>query len=337
MSRPNLAAVAPIGNSAVLQVSHTFPWQSWFDSTKLEQAIAIQPSGTPIVLPQSSDYDGLSIICHRSSQTPIAVTMNASQGGSPTVYTLAPGQAIAPLGGNRFRSFRYGLPYGWLGGGMAQLQVTQQVGEPTFGDAKAEVLFHRARFPIKQANQLTTVVAAGNYQDAPLNWPLRFPWVQNKNSSGVSQPGQPLLAPTPTRIVMTLRPPTASPTAVLAAPASMRAIIEGSDDFNLDALGVAGQLDQSGRVLTSASYPIFDEFTWPTWAQIGTSGNLSIQNPELTIADKNANALLRLGCSGIPFTTTAVGVVFVDDNAGSSTGTGPLAGWFVDVVRYGVL
>jgi len=158
------------------------------------------------------------------------------------------------------------------------------------------------------------------------------------NQSAVAQPGSPLLAPEPTKIVMVLRPPTATPTMALAAPSPMRVIIEGADDFNMDAAGVAGQLDQSGLVvtgsggLTIASYPIFDEFVWPTWAQLGTSGNLSIQNPELTVnAGSGSQALLRLGCSGIPFTTTAVGVTFVDDSGGN------LTGWFVDVVRYGRL
>ena len=184
--------VQPIGSrSPVLQVGHTFGWQSWFDSTKLEKAIAIQPAGTQIPEAQKeSQSGGFSLILHRSSQTPIAVTAKG-EGSAPTIYTLAPGQSLSPLGDRPFRSFTWGLPFGWLGGGMAQLLVTQQPHEPTFGEGGLEIPFHRARFAIKQPSDLT----AGGYNNSPLNWPIRFPWVQNTNQSSVAQPGSPILAP----------------------------------------------------------------------------------------------------------------------------------------------
>ena len=319
--------------SPVLEIASTFPFQSWFDSTLLQQAIAIQPAGTKIVAGiEEAQNGGYSLILHRSSQTPISVTAKG-EGSAPTIYTLAPGQAIAPLGDKPFRSFTWGLPYGWLGGGMAKLLVTQQQGEPTFGDARPEIPFHRARFAIRQPAALATGGAGGTFNNSPLNWPIRFPWVQSSNQSGVAQPGAPVLAPEPTRIVMVLRPPLASQVAgasPLIAPASMLAIIEGADDFCLDAGGIGGQLDQSGSI--QGSFPIQDSFIWPAWTNVGTSGNLAVQNPELTIAEgTGGQALLRLGCSGIPFTTTAVGVTFVDTSGGA------LAGFFVDVVRYGRL
>jgi len=313
-SRP----AASESRSAVLQVSYTFPWQSWFDSTLLEQAIAVQPAGTTIVSPQSSQYGGHSLILHPSSQCPIAVTSKAlGGGGAPTVYVLKPGQSVSPLGGQPLRTFTWGLPYGWLGGGMATLLVAQQPSEPSNGFGAVEIPFHRARFAIKQPTDLTT----SGYGNSPLNWPIRFPWVQSFNSGGIAQPGQPILAPEPTRIVMVLRG-----LSTLGANANMRAIIQGADDLDLDAGGVA-------QALTVVN-PAFEEFTWNAWTSIGTSGNLATQNPAITIdlSSDTGKALMRLGCSGVPVQTTAVGVTFVDDS-----GSGLLAGAYVDVIRYGRL
>ena len=319
--------------AASLQISTVFPWQSWFDTTLLQKAIAVQPSGTQIVLPQKeSQYGGHSLILHKSSQVPVAVTAKGDDGSSPTVYVLAPGQSVSPLGSVPFRSFTWGLPFGWLGGGMATLLIGQQIHEPSFAVESPEIPFHRARFAIQQPASLLTA----GYNNSPLNWPIWFPWVQTTNSSSIGQPGAPIVAPYPTRIVMTLRPPAANqvPGNVgLATAANMIAIIQGADDFNMDAGGVAGNIDLYGAAGTNeGGYPIFDTFTWPAWTNVGTSGNLAVQNPELTVNPASgAQALLRLGCSGVPGTATAVGVTFVDVSGGN------LAGYFVDVVRYGVL
>lgn len=305
--------------SSVITISQTFPWQSWFDNQFLQQAIVISPAGTQIALPTEVQQDGHSLILSPASQTPVAISAKpAGGGGAATVYVLNPGQSISPFGENRFRSFTWGLPYGWLGGGMAQLLVGQQPNEPSIGADGIEIPFHRARFVVQQPSSITS----SGYNNSPLNWPIRFPWVQASNKSGGAQPGQPLLAPEPTRIVMALRGVTS-----LGTPANMRVLIQGADDFNLDAGGTAGSLSQANT--------IFEELQWPQFTSIGTSGNLATQNPVLTIdgASSVGKALMRLGCSGIPAQSTSVGVTFVDDTGVAAL----LAGAYVDVIRYGRL
>lgn len=320
-SRP-LARVTSLDlgpRASVLAVSRTFAWQSWFDNTLLNNAIAVQPAGTQIVSPQEMQTPGYSLILHPASQCPVAVTAKAAgQGAAATIYVLVPGQSVSPLGDEPFQSFTWGLPYGWLGGGMAQLIVGQQSNEPSIGADGIEIPFHRSRFAIQQPSALTT----NTYNNSLLNWPIRFPWVQSVNSSAVPQPGQPLLAPEPTRIVMALRGITS-----LGTPANMRAIIQGADDFALDSGGTSGSLSQTSVV--------FEEFTWPQFTSIGTAGHLSSQNAVITIdgSSQTGKALMRLGCSGIPYQNTSVGVTFVDDSGVAAL----LTGAYVDVIRYGRL
>jgi hypothetical protein len=305
-------------NLGVVADAQTFQWQSWFDNTLLQDAIAVQPSGTLIISPKDSQMAGYSLTNSPDSQVPIAVTAKQAGSGAGGIATfiLAPGQSLAPFDKTRFRAFTWGLPIGWLGGGFAEILVSQEreLGGYT---AQAEIPFHRARFAVKQPTDLTS----STYNNSPLNWPIRFPWVQAVNANAVSQAGSPIIAVQPTRIVMALRGLT-----TLAAVANMRCIIQGSDDFSLDAGGVQGALTQTN--------PVFEELQWPVWTSIGTSGNLATQNPALDI--DASHPLVRLGCSGVGSSPsaapTSVGVTFVDD-----TGAGVLSGCYVDVIRYGVI
>lgn len=302
----------------VLGDTETFQFQSWFDSSLLQNAVVIQPPGSLMLYPKDSQYPGRSLSNSPNSQVPIAVTARngGKGGGSIATFLLAPGQSIAPFDETKFKSFTWGMPYGWMGGGLAQLLVSQSY-EPGAVSARPEILFHRSRFAIQQPAGITS----GAYNNSPLNWPIRFPWVQAFNSSNIAQAGSPSLAPEPTRIVMVLRG-----LSTLLTPASMIAVIQGADDFCLDAGGVAGAITQTN--------PISDSFTWPSFVSIGTSGNLATQNVSLDVGPEHP--LVRLGCSSIQSSPsaspTAVGVTFIDNS-----GVGLLANCYVDVVRYGRL
>jgi hypothetical protein len=125
------------------------------------------------------------------------------------------------------------------------------------------------------------------------------------------QSGNPGVAPEPTRIVAALRGIT-----TLATPTNIRAVIQGSDEFSLDAGGVPLAL-----TLTN---PIMDELTFPAFVGIGTSGNLATQNIAIDL-EASAHPLVRVAAD-------SAGVVFIDDS-----GAAVLNGAFVDIVRYGRL
>lgn len=303
------AGLQAVVDGNAIQISKTFTWQSYFDSTLLQNAVLSQPANTTIVSPVENQFPGYAIGLHPSSQTAISVIVKGfGTTGNSSIYTLVPGQIITPFGGNKFRSFRWGLPFGWLGGGMANLLVLQNPYEPEMFSARPEIPYHRARFQVLQP---ATLLATGGTNNAPLNWPGRFPWINAAISiSGqvVPQAGNPSVSPEPTRILMTLRG-----VASLATPTPMRAIIQASDEFGLDAGGVAG-----ATTLTNSP---FQEIVWPAWNSIGTNGNLAAQNPVLEF--DTTSPLVRLAAD-------SAGVVFVDDS-----GAGVLANAFVDVVRYG--
>jgi hypothetical protein len=104
----------------------------------------------------------------------------------------------------------------------------------------------------------------------------------------------------------------------LAASTPMLCIIQGSDEFCLDAGGVAGAL-----TLTT---PVFTTMTWQPWTSLGTSGNLATQNPTLEFESSGIDSPLNR------LSADSAGIVFVD-----ASGAGTLNGGFVDIVRYGRL
>ena len=289
--------------------SVVFGYQSWFDSAVLQNAIAVQPRNTLIIDPEPQQFSGKVLTLHPASETPVAVQASGQGGGagSSGVYILSPGQSVEPLGRDPFISFTWGLPFGWLGGGMATLIVGQEKYQPEGFTSKAEVIFQRTRIAVVQP---AAIPAA-----APLNWPSRFPWTNasaNTSVGVVGQQGQPHIAPIPTRTILTLRT-----LGALVAVASMRCIVQGSNEFALDKGGVAGSLD-----LTN---PIYEDVNWPAFASLTSGGgNLSTQNPSIIL--DASHPLTRCGADG-------GGVVFVDGSGAAAL----LTGAYVDVVRFGTL
>lgn len=290
--------------SPAAQWTKTFAVQSYFDSTKQQKAIMAQTPNSPIV---PSTISKAQIKCygvalHPLSEVPVAVTFT---GGPSATYVLKPGETLKPRGpaAGPYSGFDWGLPYGWLGGGFANLLA---LGSPdadvVFPDAGGtEVIFHRMRLQILA--DVNPPIAAS----ATPNWPSHFPWAnayRNDGTNDIAQKGQPIITVTPTRTLLRLR------IANLGAPASMRIVWSSTDDFDLGG--------DTGATLTTNEYSTYD-VQWPAnFNQSGVAATsqgyptIFLNGPELNIGGDSAIAQLL-----------------------DISSAGNLANQFVDVIRYG--
>jgi hypothetical protein len=194
-------------SGSAVPLSLDFPWQS---GPLFSTAAGQQNSGALPQLPTSDNINpttkivqqiqGYGFALSPNSETPIAVLPDSIKGSSNgAAVILAPGQTYIP--GGQFRSFSWGLPYGWLGGGLAPLLVLrEEKGFIQWASVAPEVIFHRVTVPI---NLTTDVVAA---LPNP-NWPVRFPWpaLYSTFSGGSNSSIQkPQITITPTRFVCRL-------------------------------------------------------------------------------------------------------------------------------------
>lgn len=303
-------------DAPAFEVSNVFAYQSYFDTTLLSQALLRQPVGDQIVPStlQIQQVAGYAIGLHPSSETPVAIQFDtgASQGASPT-FRLKPGEVIRPFGRPKgagspaqFSGFRWGLPFGWLGGGSAMLVVMRTADASVDWRDRGEVIFHRVRMAIVDYTNIGVT-------DVVPNWPTRFPWPYARYSdgtvSGVTQRGSPALAVTPTRTIMRL---VTGGSAGLAASSDMRIFTVGAEAWAMD---VDGYVDG-----VSTDWMSFVDYTWGSWTPAGSA---YIQNAkEVDLMPDIAN---RLACNynnGI-----LLGAPAVSD----------LIGTHVDFIRYGVL
>lgn len=303
-----------------MQRTVDFVYQSYFDNTLQQNAILTQPQNT-LIVPSTLTQEqarGYAVGLHPSSDTPIAIDFKIA--GGP-VYYVKPGEIVRPRGTHKSRSshfegFNWGLPFGWLGGGLAHLVIFQSPDAEAFWPGNPEIIFHRARFPIVQPAKLTNVVGAGNLNNAPFNWPRRFPWVNAVRGVAASpgttypQKGKPILSIAyADKVLLVVRGLGA---AGLAAQASIRAIVQLSTDFDMSS---AGTFTPGGQD------PVFEDIPWPAYAPVGTSGNLTPQDP------------IQIWTGMLPrINADSGGVVFVD-----VSGSGAFNGCYLDVVRYGQL
>lgn len=299
-------AQLPDTKSPGVAITNLFKYQSYYDSTLLQNALLLQSVNEPVVgsTVQKANIGGYAFGLHPSSQTPVAVQpIVGGQGASPQTIILHPGQLYRPHGrpngapGN-FSGFNWGLPFGWLGGGVATLYVFPSPDADAAWPGNAEVLFHRQRIAIQQPAGLAALGAA------PKNWPLRFPWTQAVGAAGQSQAGAAIVSiAEPTRTILSLRSNS------LANPSDMRVIWQADNDFDLDSTGAI--------ILTS---PRFITTTWGSYAANGGGGNLGTNFPLMTLTGEIERIAADDG-----------GVVFLDMSGGNLTGL------FVDVARYGRL
>jgi hypothetical protein len=290
--------------SPCVPLATTFLLQSYLSSTDYEKGILRQNPNELIVSStlDSPDIIGYGLGLHPSSETPIAVRLKGTKANGPgasSVIILKPGEILRPSDGP-FSGFDWGLPFGWLGGGTANLIVF--VTPETYvrwNNDQREVLFHRLRLPIIQPASVPAVASAR------INWPLRFPW-PNAFSVNTNQPqiGNPAISVNPSRVMIVVRV-----SADIASAPTIRFLMNAVDDF---AISSTGTVDTTFQVY-------FDAIVGTQTAPVGLAG----QTTNYPVLEYNYGPLLRGGniCRVTP----------VDYVAASLTGIE------LDIFRYGRL
>jgi hypothetical protein len=299
-------SVAGEVDAPAFEISRAFNYQSYFDDTLLQNAILAAPSNEPIIPSTLSDpiqVSGYGVGLHPSSETPIAVRFQTgSQQGASMTYRIKPGEIIRPHGSmhgqpGSFSGLEWGLPFGWLGGGLAKLIVLRTPDAESFWTGNPEIIFHRTRMEILAPGAVPVAALT------VLNWPKRFPWPSAQfGASAILQSGQPALGVSPTRTAFRLR------LATLPAFADMRVLYIGTNDFSF---GTAGT-----PVLTDVA---FNDMTWGSFIAAG------IVTPGTPFPTQILTGQQER------FAADGGGVALVDLSGGSLTGA------FVDIVRYGNL
>jgi len=301
-----------IGAGAAFPLIDDFIFQSYFDSTLLQKAIVVNDTTNSIASSTMRDKPirGVGIALLPVSQTPIAVLPVSDSGNAATssAVVIRPGEVYYP--GTAFRALKYGLPYGWLGGGAVYMVILREnMGDVFITGGSPEIIYHRIRLPVWAITDNPTAPAA--------NWPSRFPWNQAKNSSTQDQSGAPFLAPTPTRTLFRVRK------ANLGAGGVLRWI--GWQTEDLDATNITqATLDQNG-------VPTYDTFaTSASAVEIGVPAMAAsgfqmgaVAPAEFPIITQDSNTLRIAGDKG------TVALVDMTGAIGNAN--------FVDIVRYGVL
>lgn len=256
----NNRSILPDVYGPVQQISRFLPYQSYFDDTLLEKAILVQSPNEPIVRStlQSQQTPGYAVGLHPSSQTPVAVLFNTgAQPSASQAIILKPGQIVRPHGlppgarSGSFAGFQWGLPFGWLGGGVATILVFPTPDVDVAWPGMPEIIFHRQRMQILDQGSLLQSLA-------PKNWPLTFPWDSAVGNTSLAQGGAAAVAIEPTKVLFRLR------LTSLANPATMRVVFQATEDFDIDSSG--------NPVLTPCG---FIDHTWGSFTQTTGTGFLN--------------------------------------------------------------
>lgn len=240
-------------------VQKTFPVQSYVSEALGINAIVAQTNQGGIIAETLTDggASGTGLALTPDSQTPLAVrfsgggVVDGQRGGSAT-YILTPGQVIRPVGGGVFGGFKFGLPYGWLGGGNANIVVLRdQDADTSWPAVERDVMFHQ----FTTLSQMT--IPAGPYTNTSKNWPLGFPWAlaqrANKTGTKLIQAGaDPELSVRPTKIILRFRDTT------IPANTVFQFVFIGSDYLDANSDGIL-----SDPTITVPSGSISEEFVYP--------------------------------------------------------------------------
>lgn len=234
---------------AVSQVPVAVTFQSYFDNTLLQKAILEQPANELIVPSTKKEYQGSGYAVALAATSDFPVTLKFQGGRDSGHYILRPGEVVTP---GPFEGFTYGLPFGWLGGGLALLKIAHAADvrlDP--GPGRNEVIFHRTRLKIVTDAAGPTLVN---------NWPLRFPWTQAVfGTNSIDQKGNSILTVEPTRVLLRLR-------LNIVVDKTVRFAFRGSHDFDQGSDGTVtttfatnatySDVVFSANVGTSAPYPL---------------------------------------------------------------------------------
>lgn len=299
----------------VVLLSELFAMQSYFDTTLLHLAVKDQGTSTPLAngTVKSANTAGYGLALHPSSETPVAVKFEkvGSTGATLTVI-LKPGQVLYPFGRGpeaRFEGFSWGLPFGWLGGGLATLYVlTSPDIHLDWTKDDAEVIFHRQRMKIWPSTTAWADINAAAV-GLPRNWPTRFP-AKNLRRGGtgglvLDASGSPSIRVQPTRTALMLRAVT--PTNF----ATTRFLIVAPEALENDA---------------SVAPPVVAGYQDIAWGTSANAGGLGVPD-QYPVQEVIAGPLVTMGCER----AVDNGVVAI------LTGADVLldAGVYLDVVRYG--
>jgi hypothetical protein len=302
-------------NFGLSQISFDFLYQSYFDSTLLEKAV-LDPGSNALIVPstrQEAENVGFGVALRPESETPIAIEFKSKTNAAKASAILKPGQVLFPNGhqpGDEFRGFSWGLPYGWLGGGLASLVI---LGSPRarvqWPTPDRDLVIQRQRMAIQTAATALSGVTV------PQNWPTRFPSAGTKRlgSGGLTlnASGRPLLQVTPTRVLMRLRS-----TAALAA-STVRFLLKNTHLFDIDSAGAS---------VAAATGFAFRDVDFPAWAMAGADAFATM--PQFPAVELRDGPLVTLGCE----LSSSAGVLAVDPGGGATVG-----GLFLDIVRFGRL
>jgi len=228
----------------ITQLSAAFPVQSYFDSVLLQTAILSQPPGDSIIgsTLQSPQTPGYGVALHPSSETPIAIRFFGERESGVVILTPGSVLMVGP-----FDRFEWGLPFGWLGGGLALLYVLHQPDvKLDFSSNAPEIIFHRTRVPIEAFGAITN----------PVNWPVAFPW-GNAFSGSTPQDAAPVIAIQPTKTFFRLR-------VNGAAPVTLAGLWRATSDFDTDSAGVVTTTEYAEQSISFPASSIVDPSVFPT-------------------------------------------------------------------------
>lgn len=301
------------GGAGVISLRRTYPYQSYFDSALMERAILAQPPSEPIVRSTFAEEPtpGFGVGLYSASESPVAVQLLLGNGksGSAT-FVLRPGEVF--MTEQRFEGIRYGLPFGWLGGGTVQLRIFPEKDDKAlFIGAGAETMFHRIRLPIWAVTD-NPLVAIGAQRGVSANWPIQFPWINAFNRVNSPQNGQPSVVVDPTKIVIRLRK------AALAAASRVRLLLLQTDDFDLQSDGATYD-----GIATSGTWVDF-QFPATTASGVQINGVATAEFPIVTLDDE----VMRVGGG------SALAICIDMDGTIVSTLGAPV---FVDIERFGLI
>lgn len=324
MPTPDAITLATQEAAGNIQIKNfDFPWQSFFDSTQLGQALAVQPQNELIVPDtlQVVPTPGFGVGLHPDSQVPVAVKFKSNAGVADSQVTvLVPGQIVYPHGCAPFSGFNVGLPFGWLGGGSAQLVIMKTPSAAVWWSFSSEVVIQRQRVVIQ---------ADGAAPTFSLGLPTGFPW-KNALRYNPTTPTQPfpqgadaLISASPTRTEMKLRLAGAG-AFPLAADALLLMLVKNSQAFDT---GPGDPATLSGDV---EAVPIL----FPK--SIGTAPYFPTAGFSFPVPGAALNPTAPLG-----YGNHSPGVLLAGDDATfcilNESGNANLTGLFVDIVRYGLI
>ncbi|MFA6118122.1 MAG: hypothetical protein WC729_29315 [Sphingomonas sp.] len=303
-------------SGAPVVLPHIFDYQSWFNTTNLAKAIAVQAAGQIIAstTKRSEDLAGYGVGLDPMSETPVALEFKGTSsklGTSPVI--LKPGQVLFPFGreaDDHFQGFDWGLPYGWLGGGLGRLNVFRSPRAEVDWSGRPEIIIQRQRMEILAAG--ADLVGYNTAASVPRNWPTMFPplGLQRAGTQAVNQAGHPAIAVEPTKIVMRLN----TPFAALASASTVRFLMYGTKG-----------LDTTSTGALDTTYACYEDVTFPVLVEKGINATPKQSSVVVLSGDR---PLVRLGCD----LSAGGGVIAIDYGDGEILG-----GMYLDIIRYGRL